>query len=70
MSLRIGKVEKADLSLQVSYGFILHGSLADFIKARGMLEKLEDSRLIYNTADTRRLFIVRDKSRGADTKDE
>jgi len=71
--IRIGKVEEADLSLRVSYAFVLHGPLSDFIEAREKLRSLRDSRLIFNTASTSKLFVVKQQDMeksGGDKKDE
>ena len=55
------EVEKRDLDVFISFGFILNGPLEDFVQARKMLSTLPRSRIIYNTGSSRRLFIVKER---------
>jgi hypothetical protein len=54
------KLEKGDLDIYVSMGFIVQGPLADFFSIRDYIRGLAKSRLIYLTASSRKLMIKKE----------
>jgi len=54
------KLERRDLDLYISFGFICHGPFADYAAVREFIRKLPRTRLIYHTGSTRQLMIVRE----------
>jgi len=53
-------LEKRDLEVFVSFGFICHGPLADYVAVRDFIRSLPKTRLVYHTGSTRKLRIVRE----------
>jgi len=54
------KLERRDLDLHISFGFICHGPFADYAAVRDFIRSMPKTRLIYHTGSTRQLMIVRE----------
>jgi hypothetical protein len=59
---RVMSLEKRDLEVRVSYGFIARGPLEDYAAVRDFIRSLPRSRLIYHTGSTRRLFMAKEST--------
>jgi len=61
-------VEKRDLEVHVSFGFICRGPLVDYAAIRDFIRSLPKTRLIYHTGSTRKLRIIREREEGEDER--
>jgi len=53
-------MEKGDLEIHVSYGFICHGPIRDYAAIRDFIRTFSQTKLVYHTGSTRKLFIVKE----------
>jgi len=63
-------IEKRDLEVYVSFGFICHGPLADYAAIRDFIRTFSKTKLVYHTGSTRRLFIVKEKMEEGEDEQE